>query len=1021
MIYGLLGELEVRGDGGPLDLPGGHALAVLAGLLVNVNRQVSKADLIRVAWGDAGIMEAQLHKAVQAVRTSLAEVGRRDDIKTHARFGYELRTAEDDVDVLLFQRLVRQAEEASAAGRAEEEIGCLRNALRLWRGPRPLSNVRSGALHKDILALQGRHKRTAVRLFALELARGNYEGILEELTQAAAIHPADQRLCEQLMIARYQCGYLSDATAAYERYRDAHAAETGAAPDQLLRALYFAIARADQVAIGAAVSALAKRAGRTGQPASAGAAVPRQLPRAADLVGREQAADEIAALLQGEPGRAAPLVVISGPGGVGKTALAVRTAHQAAPRYPDGQLYADLLGGSPLPADTNEVLARFLRALGASYVPETIAELQASFRTLLADRRVLIVLDDAADGAQVADLVPGSTGCAVLVTARRRLPDLTDARHVSPLSPLSPADGTRLFRHVVASAGISLEPAPEAVAEVVALCGGLPLALRIAGAIRAHDDPRPTADLARRLASLGPSALEYGNLSVARTIGAGLERLDPDARRLFLALGLVRLPRFGTWTAAALLGGDADGAAALSRLAARFVIEPGESAQRYRFHDLTSDYVRRRVQSENLPDQGDIPARAYRALLTLTRRAHSRLHGGDYEVVHSGVPDWEAPAEALTEVDLDPIDWFEKERLNIRAAVEHCAELGLTEICWDLAVSAHEFYTVQGHFDDWQATHRTALLACRTAGDARGEGVVLVCLNQPALVSSRRTPPADGLADLWRAVGLLGERGDRHGVAIALRTLANALRRQGHASLSLSLFSEALGHYEASGDVVGQWQTQRYIGQSHLDRGDHRSARRALHTAEAIAARLGDSRVLAQTRYWTGQAYLAAGDVKRATAAFDAVWDVYCESTGLGHVYALHGLGDLDLRTGALGPAERKLTAAAALAADHGDAVIEGRVAMSIAALRDAQGRPAECAAALEYAAKVLADCGAVYLEVQALAELAAIARREGNAVAADALWARIDRRYGPDGPPAADRVQPPDGRAARSADDAIA
>ena len=1021
MIYRLLGELEVRGDGDPLDLPGGHALAVLAGLLVNVNRRVSKSDLIRVAWGDAGTMEAQLHKAVQAVRQSLGQVGRRDDIRTHARFGYELRAAEEDVDVLVFQRLVREAEEAAAAGRLEEEIGCLRDALRLWRGPLPLSNVRSGALRTDILALQGRHKRTAVRLFALELDRGNHEGILEELTQAAAVHPSDQRLCEQLMIAKYSCGYLSDATAAYERYREALATETGASPDPLLRVLYFAVARADEVAIGAALSALAKRAGRAGQPASATITVPRQLPRPADLVGREQPADEIARLLRGEPGKAAPLLVISGPGGVGKTALAVRTAHEAAPLYPDGQLYADLQGGSPVPADTNEVLARFLRALGAPYMPETRAELQASFRTMLADRRVLIVLDDAADGAQVSDLVPGSAGCAVLVTARRRLPDLTDARHVAPLSPLGRADATRLFRHVVSDAGISLEPAPEAVAEVVALCGGLPLALRIAGAIRVHDHPRPTAELARRLASLGPSALEYGNLSVARTIGTGLERLDPDARRLFLALGLVRLPRFGTWTAAALLGSGTDGAAALSRLAARFVIEPTESAQRYRFHDLTWEYVRRRAQSENLPDQADIPARAYRALLTLTRRAHSQLYGGDYEVVHSGVPDWDAPAEALAEVDLAPLDWFEKERLNIRAAVEHCAELGLSEICWDLAVSAHEFYTVRGHFDDWQATHRAALLACRAAGDLRGEGIVLVCLNQPALVSSRRTVPGAGITDLWRAASLLSERGDRHGLAIALRTLANALRRQGHASLSLSLFAEALEHYEASGDVVGQWQTQRYIGQSHLDRGDHRGARSALHAAETIAARLGDSRVLAQTRYWTGQACLAAGDIEGATAAFDAVWDVYCEATGLGRVYALHGLGDLDLRIGALGAAERKLTAATALAADHGDAVIEGRVALSVAALRHAQGRPAESAAALEHAATVFAGCGAVYLEVRALAELAAIARREGNAIAADALWARIDSRYGPDGPPEEDRVHRPGGRSARSADDAVA
>lgn len=990
---------------------------------MNANRRVSKDDLIRVAWGDGGVSENQLHKAVRTVRQTLGQAGRGADIRTHARFGYELRAAEDDVDALVFRRLIREADEAAATGRAETEIGFLRDALGLWRGPRPLANVSSAALAQDVLALERRHKRTAARLFALELDRGNHDGILDELAQAAGIHPSDQRLCEQLMLARYRCGYLTDVAAAYERYQEALATETGAPPDPLLRALHFAIARSDKVAIGAAEAALAKRAGTAGRPAPAPVTAPRQLPRPASLVGRDEPTAEVVRLLRGTPGMDAPVVVISGPGGVGKTALAVRAAHEAARAYPGGQLYAELQGSSPVPADTSEILARFLRALGASHVPETKSELQASFRTTLADRRVLIVLDDAADGVHVSDLVPGNANCAVLVTARRRLPDLTDAHHVAPLVPLRASDATRLFQHVVASAGITLEPEPNAVDRVVALCGGLPLALRIAGAIRVHDHPRPTDELARRLASLGPSALEYGNLSVARTIGTGLERLDPGARRLFLALGLLRLPRFGTWTAAALLSGGADGAAALSLLAARFMIEPAESGPRYRFHDLTWEYVRRRAQSEDFADRADIPAKAYRALLTLTRRAHSRLYGGDYEVVHSGVPDWDAPAEVLAEVDLAPLDWFEKERLNIRAAVEHCAELGLTEICWDLAVSAHEFYTVRGYYDDWQATHQAALLACQARGDLRGEGIVLVCLNQPALASSRRTDPASCLTALRRATSLLDDCGDRHGLAIAQRTLANALRRQGHASHSLFLFSKALEHYAASGDIVGQWQTQRYIGQSHLDQDNHFSARRALHAAETIAAELGDSRVLAQTRYWTGQACLAAGDIDGARAAFDAVGDACGESAGLGYVYTLHGLGDLALRTGALSTAERNLTAAAALAAHQGDAVIEGRVALSVAALRLAQGRPAERTAALEHAAAVFGGCGAVYLEVRALAELAQIAREKGNAVAADALWARIDSRYGPAGPPARDRVQRPadDQEAAGSSHDAVA
>lgn len=976
---------------------------LLAGLLINANRRMSKADLIRVAWGNDEVKEAQLHKRVMAVRDMLAGIDRRGDIRTHARFGYELRVAEGDVDALLFQRHIRDADGAAGNSDLEREAGCLRRALALWRGPRPLSNAYSDALRQDILALEQRHKRAAVRLFRLELDRGNAEAVLDEVARVAAFYPADRRLCEQLMTARYRCGHPTDAGTAYERYREAVDAETGAPPDPLLRTLHFAIAGGDETSIAVAESALARR---TTTPARRSVTVPRQLPPPADLVGRERVVAEASRLLRGALGPMLPLIVISGPGGVGKTALALCAARESISHFPDGQLFMELHGSSGGPVDTSEVLAQFLRALGTPQVPDTKAERLATYRTLMAERRMLIVLDDAADGAQVADLVPGNPRCAVLVTARRRLPDLVGAHHMAALAPLDRADATKLFLRVITDSGISHEHDLAALDRVVAMCAGLPLALRIAGALRVHDHPRPTAELANRLTRLGPEALEYGELSMARTIGAGLERLDASARQLFLALGQLRLTRFGTWTATAVLGDGADAAQALSRLAASFMIDPVDFDVRYRFHDLTREYAHRRALTEGIADRAAIPRRVYRALLTLTRLAHARLYGGDFEVVRSTVPDWAVPPEALAEVDASPLAWFEKERLNIRAAVEHCAELGLTEMCWDLAVSAHEFYAVRGYFDDWYATHQVALRACRAAGDLRGEGIMLACLHQPTLVASRRVTGSPGLTDLWRAADLLAGCGDRHGLAIALRTLASALRRQGHGVRSLQLFTEALEHYTANGDIVGQWQTLRYVGQSHLDRGDHSAARTALRAAEAIAIELGDTRLLTQTRYWIGQACLAAGDVAGAQAAFNAVFDVYCDDLGVGRAYALHGRGDLALRDGSCGAAERYLTTAAELARDGADAVLEGRVWLSLAALRHVQGQSGERVAALERADAVFAGCGAAYLEVLALADLAEIAEEAGDAIAGDAIWNRIDGIYGTAGVPEEERIQ---------------
>ena len=443
----------------------------------------------------------------------------------------------------------------------------------------------------------------------------------------------------------------------------------------------------------------------------------------------------------------------------------------------------------------------------------------------------------------------------------------------------------------------------------------------------------------------------------------------------------------------------------LSQLAASFMIESDASEMRYRFHDLTKEYARRRAISEYPGDSDAIPGQVYRALLTLVRRAHARLYGGDFEVVHSDVPDWDAPPEALAEVDADPLGWFDKERLNIRGAVEHCAELGLTGICWDLAVSSHEFYTLREYFDDWCATHAVALEACRRAGDRHGEGMVLTIRNQPALVASRRVGGADGLAELERAVELLTGCGDRHGQAIALRTLANALRRQGHLTRPLALFGDALTGYTASGDTVGQWLTLRFIGHAYLDRGDHEAALAMLEQAKTVADTLGGGRLIAQTRYWIGQVCLAMGDTDGAQAAFDVVCDVYHQAGGVGRAYAVHGMGEVAWRRGAYAAAESFFAEALSLVGDGTDAILESRVWLSGAALHQAQRQAGPQVAALRQAAAVSAGCGAAYLEVRAQAGLAWVLAEQGDEAAVRQARNRIEELYDAAGVPGLDRV----------------
>ena len=981
MIYRILGDLELRDPGGGLvDPPPRRASAVLAALLLRANHTLSARDLIIAGWGDHEVAPAQLHKAVSTLRKIFEAVGRKDALKTHNRYGYELTVYEDDLDMLRFRRLVRQVDERRDA--SPEEIASLRAALGLWRSGRPLSNMHLESLTEDIEALRRQRRRVATRLFTLEIDRGAPAEVIEELAAIATEYPDDAKLCRLLMIALSRDGHPEEITAVIERYEEA-----SARPDRELRRLAYAL-------VG----------GGSAPPPTDH--LPRQLPPPPPyFVGRGNLLAEVQWLLR-EP--RLPVLAISGPGGMGKTALALRAAHDAAGSYPDGQLWADLRGTGEQPADPAEVLAEFLRALGVPAVPDARNERATLFRSTMAGRRVLVLLDDAADGAQVRDLLPGGGSSTVLITARRRLPDLeAPAHHVAPLVAFDEATAGELFARIVTDGHVDLAGEQDAVGAVVELCGGLPLAVRMAALLRVEAFHRSTGELLRRLKEQGPTAFAYGAESLARTLGAGLVPLDDRARRLFVGLGTLGLPAFAEWTAAAVLGepGPAAGEA-LNQLAAVGMVEPVPGAARYRFHDLTRQYARGLAATEPAwaDGLGDAPLRVCRALLSLTRRAHAGFYGEDFDVAHSDVADVVVPAAELAEAATDPYAWFERERANIRAAVDQAAALGRADLCWDLAVSAHEFYAIGGYFDDWRATHEVALEVCRATGDRRGEGIVLTMLGMPPLVASG-SAGVSGVPELERAVRLLRETGERHVLAVAQRTLANALRRNGEINRPLALFAEALAHYQQSGDIVGSQQALRFIGQAHLDRGDPESAVAVLREAERMARANGQARVLAPALYWLGQAYLAGGDLAAAAARFDEVRRICPPDSGVGYAYALHGLGDLALARGDAGSAAALLEEAEAVAGDGADAGLEARVCLSIAAVSARLGRHEDRVAALRRALVPIRSHGSAKLEIRVAAELADAYDHLGDAEQARASRRRVTELYDRGNVPPADRL----------------
>jgi DNA-binding SARP family transcriptional activator len=1021
VLYQVLGTLAIEKDGQVVDLPGGNARLVLAALLVKANHLLYSPDLLRIGWDGEDAPKAQLDKRISAVRRVLRSVDRAEQLITHRGFGYELRIPEDELDALRFRRLIIRAGEAKKNGDVDEEVARLREAVALWRGQFVASNGDNTDLRTISLPLEEQRQAAATRLFELELARQHHNEVLPDLLTLRRYHPTDGRLIALLMIAQRLSGDSIAAEATYEQYRVASEESSAAPPEKAVQQLKHAIAQRDDKEIERLASAfLANPAGT----ASVATSKPRQLPVCpTDLVGRDELVAEAEWVLRRPSAAAgadvtasrrsmvaAPVVVVSGPGGTGKTALAVYTAHRIADDFPGGQLFAELQGNSGVRVETDEVLTGFLHALGVTEPPASSADRVVLYRTLMADRRALVVLDDAQDEEQIRDLIPTGRECAVMVTARRLMPDVEGVHHLPRLGGLPPDRARALFGQIVIRSGVQPPLMSPDFERLLALCGGLPLALRIVAMLYVHDRLHSMAQLADRLTEHGSDLIEYGSRSLARSIGAGFDRLDEHAQRLFLGLALTAMPEFELWTAAAVLDDrGADPAAALSQLATYDMIERTGRGHRYRFHDLTRDYAHRRAVREvgDAGVQRRLMEHVYGALLTLARRAHRSLAGGDYEVVHGTTPQWELPAAVDAAMARTPaLGWFDQERANIRAAVEHCAELGLAEVAWDLALTSHEFYATRRHFDDWYATHTVALAACQTAHNTRGTALLLVSLGQPILVASAPAAGVSGLPELQRSIDQLDAAGDRHGLAIAQRTMANALRRRGQLTVPLALFTSALANYEMSGDLLGQWQTQRFIGQTYLDQGEVRQALEALGRAWELGDRLGEPYALAQTSYWMGQARLAENNPSDARIGFAALFTAFDRKTsGVGAAYAAHARGDLALASGDGAAAEVQLRRAAALAQDAADATLQGRALLSMARLRRAQQRLDDEISALEDAVRCFADGDAVYLQAVALTALGEAEVARGDQAVADEVNARVMTLYRSMNLPAEDRV----------------
>jgi tetratricopeptide (TPR) repeat protein len=628
-------------------------------------------------------------------------------------------------------------------------------------------------------------------------------------------------------------------------------------------------------------------------------------PSVTDFTGREEEVASVLGLLASdgaeEPAHAVVISAVAGKPGIGKTTLAVHIAHRLRSEFPDGQLYVNLQGAQARPLDPSEVLARFLRALGmhGSSIPDDLEERAERYRTLLADRRILVVLDNAAGEAQVRPLLPGSPACGVLITSRARLPGLEGARLLDlDLLPFEAA--VQLLARVAGPARTAAEP--EAAAAIVGYCGRLPLAIRIAGARLAA---RPTWSLARLAERLADEhrrldELTAGDLELRASIALSYRALPDLHRRTFRRLGMLDAPDFPAWVAGALLDLPTERAEELMEaLVDAHLLEAGGIDQvgqaRYRFHDLLRVFARERaVGDEDPAERTAALTRAFGGWLFLAGAAADRVQSGTLGLVHGGGLRW-SPDRAVAEfASADPLHWFESERVNLVAAVAQAARVGLDETAWDLAGCLAKFFAVRSWFDGWQTTQEAGLAAARRAGHRSAQAHLLRGLG---LFHQERHEPTRAVACYEEARALFAEVGDPAGEIGALDDLGVLHQLCGRSDLALTRLEPALALAVATGDRVGEATVRFSLAIVHLDQGDEDTAEAYLTWARPVLQESGDRFSLAQLHRKLGQLYRAQGRLEQAAAELERALALERElGDPLGEALTVQALGEVQRR-----------------------------------------------------------------------------------------------------------------------------
>ncbi|GGZ50067.1 AfsR/SARP family transcriptional regulator [Streptomyces subrutilus] len=850
----------IRAWRGAEALPSGtpQQRALLAVLLLREGRTATAPELIDAIWG-----EDPPQQALATIRTYASRLRKVLDpgMLVSESGGYAIRLRSTaTLDLGVARGLAAEAEAARGAGDRGLARTLLARALGLWDGE-PLAGVPGPHAETERTRLAEWRLQLLEARLDLDLEVGHHAGAVSELTALTAAHPLRERLRELLMLALYRSGRQAEALAVYADTRRLLSGELGVDPRPELSALQQRILNADADLARAEDPVPAAAAGRTR---------PAQLPATvSDFTGRSSFVDELGGILSrsAEAGRVMAVSALAGIGGVGKTTLAVHVAHTARPHFPDGQLYVDLQGTEARPAEPEAVLGSFLRALGTpdSAIPDSPAERAALYRSTLDGRRVLVLLDNARDAAQVRPLLPGTAGCAALVTSRVRMAGLAGA-HLVDLDVMSPEEALQLFTCIVGAERVGAER--QAALDVVGACGFLPLAIRIAASRLAARRTWTVSVLAAKLADERRrlDELQAGDLAVKATFELGYGQLEPAQQRAFRLLGLADGPDVSLSAAAAVLDlAEHDTEDLLEALVDCSLLESAAPG-RYRFHDLVRLYARACAERDEHPPAGRDAAldRLLDFYLATASGVYAMERPGDRLPAHLSDTCYPGLSFAGPRAALD---WLYAEADPLLACVRQASvrpDRDGTRVlrrAVDLLWAAKDLAESGANSKQYESAAMALRDAARAAKDPRAEGRARTTLTMVHLFTGRFTEADD---EARQATALAREAADPLPSCWAPNDRGIIALYQGRHADGERYLLEAIENFRADGNNIGEASALCNLSRIHVELGRLTSAIDLARQGIAIYDRMGLTLRLANGRYALGIALTQAGRLGEA-------------------------------------------------------------------------------------------------------------------------------------------------------------